>query len=327
METFIIAEMEESKPELAKFIIDGAGKASANAIQLQIWAAKHMMSPQRPEYNNLTKIELTQNDWIDLIGYSRSQYPEMKIYVCVYEHQSIDFIESLNIDGYKVNSSDLSNPYVLNKIAATNKPINLSVGASSLMEIQKAIECIQKSSHSIPTLMYGFQSFPTLPENIPLSYLNKLKTLFELPVGYQDHCDADSKMAYWLPAASIGIGIDIIEKHITHDRKLKGIDHESALNPNEFDKFVQMIHNLDEAMGNPLPKPFSDPEIKYREFQKKSIVASRNLSAGTKLTYDDLTFMRAEILGLPPDNISHIKGKRIRRNIDAFKPILIKDIE
>ena len=83
-------------------------------------------------------------------------------------------------------------------------------------------------------IMYGFQNFPTAPRDVHLNYMLKLKELFELPIGYQDHCDANEDSAFWLPAASVGMGINTLEKHITHDRSLKGIDHESALNPSEF---------------------------------------------------------------------------------------------
>ena len=316
----------EGSPKLAKKIIDGTAEASADAIQLQIWSLVHTMSPQRPEFELLKKIELSRNEWSDLVEYSKDQYPEMQIYICVYEHHSIDFIESLNINGYKINSSDLSNPYVLKKVAETGKPINLSVGASTISEIQSAIKYIRSSSDARITLMYGFQSFPTLPENVHLSYMNKLKTLFELPVGYQDHCDAESEQAFWLPAAAVGMGVDMLEKHITHDRSFKGIDHESALNPDEFLRFVEMVRILESAMGSPVPKPFSDPEIKYREFQKKSIVTSREILAGTELSYEDLIFMRAEKLGLAPDKITSVVGKKIRKNMLAFQPLVKTDI-
>ena len=46
--------------------------------------------------------------------------------------------------------------------------------------------------------------------------IEKLKELFELPIGYQDHCDAETEEAFWIPALSVGMGVSILEKHITH---------------------------------------------------------------------------------------------------------------
>lgn len=327
--TYIIAEMacsHEGDPELAKKIIDSTAVAKADAVQLQIWSLDDMMAPQRPEYEPLKKIELERDEWSGLVAYTRKKYPKMQIYVCVYEHHSVDFIKSLDIDGFKLNSSDLSNPYVLKKVAATGLPINLSIGASTLGEIQTAIEKIRATSNSRITLMYGYQNFPTRPDDVHLNYMMKLRELFELPIGYQDHCDAETESAFWLPAAAVGMGVDVLEKHITHDRSFKGIDHESALNPDEFVRFVKMVRILESAKGSSVPRPFSDDEIKYREFQKKSIVAERDLPAGTELTEKDLIFMRAESLGLSPDKLQTILGKTTKCDIPAFKPLSEGDV-
>jgi N,N'-diacetyllegionaminate synthase len=327
--SLIIAEMScshEGDLDLARKIIDAAANAKADAIQLQIWSLTHMMSPQRKEYELLKKIEFNQEQWKDLVLYSKKKYPNLKIYVCVYEHSSIDFIDALNIDGYKLNSSDLSNPLVLDKVAKKKKPINLSVGASTVLEIKNAIKRIKKISSSKITLMYGHQSFPTKPENVHMSYMSKLANQFKLPIGYQDHCDADHESGFWLPAASLGMNISILEKHITHDRSKKGIDHESALNPLEFTKFVEMVRCIEKAKGISTVRPFSDEELKYREFQKKSIVAVRDLKKGCILTHDDITFMRAETLGLAPDKIKIVIGKKLLKELKAFETILEKNI-
>jgi N,N'-diacetyllegionaminate synthase len=322
--TLIIAEMacsHEGDMGLAKNIIDGAYNAGADAIQLQIWSLENMMSPQRKEYELLERLEFSSAEWTELVNYCRLKYPEMLVYVCAYEHSTIEFIDSLGIDGFKLNSSDLSNPLVLEKAAKTGKPINLSVGASSIAEIGYAVYEIQRVSIGAITLMYGHQSFPTKPENVHMNHMSKLKNLFELPLGYQDHCDADQDSAFWLPAASLGMGVSVIEKHITHDRSLKGIDHESALNPDEFVKFVEMVRCIDAAKGISTPRTFTLEEIKYREFQKKSIVAANALSRGRILETNDISFMRAETLGFSPNQIDAVVGKTLTQDIAAFETI------
>ena len=326
---YVIAEMacsHEGKIDHALQIIDAASASKSDAIQLQIWDLRYMMSPQRKEYDLLKKLEFNREEWISIVDYIKNKHPSLDIYVCVYEHASIEFIDSLGIDGYKINSSDLSNPVVLEKVALTKKPINLSVGASTLSEIQSAIEIIRNKSNSKITLMYGHQSFPTLPENVNMNYMKTLGELFQLPIGYQDHSDADTESAFWLPAASVGMGVTVLEKHITHDRSYKGIDHESALNLDEFIKFVDMVKILTQAAGLSTPRSFSEDEIKYREFQKKSIVAAKNLNTGAILKEEDLMFMRADRLGMPPDKITDLIGKEIKNNITAYNPITLEDI-
>jgi len=227
LNTFIIAEMacsHEGDLDLARKIIKGAGRAGANAIQFQIWSLVDMVVPHHSEYEKLAKIELSRKEWSNLASWVRDSYPEMRIVACVYERSSVDFAENINVDAYKLHSGDLSNPYLIKHVAATGKRIDLSVGASTLDEIQTAIELIKGVSQTEIWLMYGYQNFPTRTEDVHLSYMMKLKQLFELPIGYQDHSDAETEAAFWLPAAAVGMGVDILEKHITHDRSCKGID-------------------------------------------------------------------------------------------------------
>jgi sialic acid synthase SpsE len=316
----------EGKLDLGKSIADASASAGADILQLQIWQAGFMMSPQRSEFALLQQIEIPKEEWASLVQYVRERHSGMKIYACVYEHQSIGFIDSLGVDGFKLNSSDLSNPLVLDKVAECHKPINLSVGASAISEIEQAIVRLKAVSEPSITLMYGFQNFPTDPVDVHLKFMETLKKEFNLPVGYQDHTDADVAGAFWLPAAAIGFGATVIEKHVTHDRALKGIDHESALNPDEFHDFVEMVKMVDSAAGSAEIRPFSPREEKYRQFQKKSIVAACALGQGAVLRKQDLLFMRAERLGLAPSSFELLLGRTLSRRVEAFQPLMEEDL-
>lgn len=327
---FVIAEMacsHEGDPALARKIIDGAGAAGADAIQFQIWLAQDMMVPQHPAFATLQRIELSRQAWSELAAYVRQNYPRLQIIACVYERASVDFAESLGVDAYKLHSSDLSNPYLVEYVAATGKRIDLSVGASTVEEIRTAVEWIRNSSDSEIWMMYGYQNFPTPTDAIHLDYMLKLRQLFEFPVGYQDHSDGNAPAAFWLPAAAAGMGVEILEKHITHDRAAKGIDHEAALNPEEFARFTAMLREIEAAKGSGRPRSFSAEELKYRKYSKKSLVASRTLPAGSEIGEGDLLFMRAEELGLPPDQSGRLLGRTTRREIPAYQLVLEEDVQ
>ena len=326
---YIIAEMacsHEGDPALARKIIDGAGKAGANAIQFQIWTLKDMVVPHHPDYDLLAGLEISKKEWAALAHYARSGYEKMDIIACVNEPGSVDFCEKINVDAYKLHSSDLSNPEIVKYVAATGKRIALSVGASTLDEIQSAVQWIRNTSDSPIWMMYGYQNFPTPTNAIHLDYMSALMELFQLPIGYQDHSDADTEGAFWLPAAAAGMGVDILEKHITYDRSLKGIDHEAALNPDEFLRFVAMVREIESARGVSLPRPFSEEELRYRKYSKKSIVAARDLTAGSELVRDDVFFMRSDSLGLPPDQFERLYGRTVKNDIAAYKLIQDDDV-
>jgi len=325
-QTHIIAEMacsHEGDPALARKIIDGAGAAGADSIQFQIWSLKDMVVPHHPDYQMLTRIELSRDVWRELANYVREKFPAMQIIACVYERSSVDFAQTIAVDAYKIHSADLSNPVLINHVAQTKKRIDLSVGASTTGEMQSALEWINSRD---TWLMYGYQGFPTPTDAINLNYMMKLKQLFELPVGYQDHSDANLPAAFWLPAAALGMGVDVLEKHITHDRSYKGIDHEAALNPDEFARFVEMVREIEAARGHSTPRPFSPEEVKYRKYSKKSLVAARDLAEGHIIAAEDLLFMRADSLGVPPDQGERLVNRKIRRPIAAYHLVTEDDL-
>jgi sialic acid synthase SpsE len=326
---YVIAEMacsHEGDPARARKIIDAAADSEADAVQFQIWLAQDVMVPHHPDFEKLTCIQLSREAWTELAQHARARRPQMEIIACVYERSSVDFGEQINVDAYKLHTADLSNPYLVKYVAATGKRIDLSVGASTITEIQTAIDWIRQTSNSNIWLMYGYQNFPTRTDDVHLDYMIKLRELFELPVGYQDHSDAETGAAFWLPAAALGMGADILEKHITHDRAYKGIDHEAALNPDEFKRFVAMAREIEAARGVGTPKTFSADEEKYRRYSKKSIVAGRALPKGTVVDLSDLVFMRAPELGLPPDRSDTLIGRATTRDLAAYELISEQDV-
>lgn len=326
--TYIIAEMacsHEGDPDLARTIIAGATKADADAIQFQIWKAKDMVVPSHPDLPLLKKIELSPETWKALATEVRSSAPEMDIIACVYERGVVDFCESIDVDAYKLHASDLSNPYLVKHVAGTGKRIDLSVGASTIEEISTAVKWIRDTSESEIWMMYGYQNFPTPTNAIHLDYMMALRDLFHLPIGYQDHTGGDLDGAFWLPAAAVGMGVDVLEKHITHDRTKKGVDYQAALNSDEFGRFVEMVREIEVAKGLAVPRPFSEEEMKYRIYSKKSVVAARNLPKNHLISEQDFYCIRSTSLGLPPDKADLLVGRKTGREISAYDNIFEED--
>jgi sialic acid synthase SpsE len=328
-QTFVIAEMacsHEGDPALARTIIDAAGAAGADAIQFQIWRVRDIMVPHHPDYGKNSRLQLPDRVWSELAAYVHGRHPHMQIIGCVQNRDVVDLCESFPVAAYKLHSSDLSNPEIVKQVAQTGRRIDLCVGASTLGEIETAIEWIRGASSSEIWLMYGLQLFPTRIDVIHLRYMMQLHHLFQLPVGYQDHCDGGAEAGFWLPAAAIGMGVEIVEKHITHDRSKKGIDHESALNPDEFARFVTMVRQIDLAMGSARPRPFSPEELAYRKYCKKSLVASGDIPAGTVIAAEHLLPRRTPSLGLPPDEAGRLLGRKAKRPLAANELVREEDV-
>ena len=217
--TYIIAEMacsHDGQADLAKRIIDGAGAAGASAIQFQIWDLQSLVVAQHSSYRKLRELELPADVWSSLAAYSRERHPRMDIIACVSEEASIRLAEKLNVDAYKIHAGDLENPGLLRNVAATGRRIDLCVGAATDAEIEVGVSTIRRTSSADLWLMYGYQVFPTPTEAIHLRSMQRLGEMFGLPIGYQDHSDAESSAAFYLPAAAAGVGVRIQEKPVSY---------------------------------------------------------------------------------------------------------------
>jgi sialic acid synthase SpsE len=98
------------------------------------------------------------------------------------------------------------------------------------------------------------------------------------------------------------------------------------LNPDEFLRFVEMVREIEAAKGSSTPRAFSAEEVKYRKYSKKSIVAGRDLSEGHTISLEDLLLMRADDLGLPPDQTQRLIGRSTKRSIPAYHLINEDDL-
>ncbi len=326
---YVIAEMacsHEGNPDLAKVIIDGAGKAGASAIQFQIWKLDEYASPSLPNYAVLQKLEMTPDAWRGLYVYAKKQYPNMDIIACVSEASSLKLTEEMGVAAYKIHAGDLTNPDFIKMVAKTGKRIDLAVGASTAEEVRAAIGWIREAGKSDIWLMYGYQNFPTRLDDVHLNHMLQLQEEFKVPVGYQDHSDANDRSAFTIPAAAVGIGIDIQEKHITHDRGKKGIDHEAALNPDEFAAFVRMCNDVVAARGQKEWRAFSADQEKYRAYARKSIVAAADIPAGTALAESHLMSLRHSPPALPPKDMSLLLGKKTTHAIATYEPVTEEDV-
>lgn len=296
-------------------IIEGVADAGGQAIQFQIWDWSTRVVDHHPAVETMKAVQFSPEQWHELASVVRNDFGALEIIGCVGENYAITLAIDLNVDAFKLHSSDLSNEHIVKGVAETGKRIDLSVGGSSPAEIEKALTWIAKTSSSDVWLMWGLQLFPTDVSSARIGFMRTLEAMFGVPVGYQDHCDGGSQAGFWLPAAALGQGCRIIEKHLTHDRSANGVDHEAALNPVEFGTFMNMVRDVTSGIGNPCVQPFSDGELRYRDYAKKSIVASRALNKDHCIELEDLNFLLSPARGLAPDQAYRLIGRTLNSNV------------
>ncbi len=303
-----MANSHEGNLSLAKKITKAASESGADAIKYQKFTPDELAEPSHELYNLYQNLQMTEKNWKHLISYAKSL--KLDVFVDVFGLKSAKSLSKYNITGFKIHSSDTSNPYILNYFAKISKPILFSTAGCSPKEIENAINILSTLKKEI-VLMHGFQGYPTKLEDLHLSRLTSLKEKFDLPVGLMDHISGDSKLALISPLVGIAKGATVIEKHITLDRKNKGLDYFSALNPDEFKEFVKLVKLTEKSLGNNSFE-FGKNETKYRLTHKKNPVAKVKIPKNTNLDYKMFNFVRTSVKQNP---ISSFTGKKLLKSL------------
>lgn len=326
MRTFIIAEAgvnHNGDWDTAMKLIDAASEAGADAIKFQTFKTENLVSrsAQKAEYQKITtwktetqfemlkKLELSEKAHHDLFQYCQQR--KIMFMSTPFDIESIDFLNNLGLELFKIPSGEITNLPYLRKIGKFNKKVILSTGMADLGEIEDALNVLTESGtpKNNIVVLHCNTEYPTPYEDVNLQAMLTIKEAFKVNVGYSDHT-----IGIEIPIAAVALGADVIEKHFTLDKNMPGPDHKASLEPKELKTMVEAIRNIEKALGDGVKK-VSASELKNRPIVRKSIVAARHIKKGEVFTGENITVKR------PGEGISPMKWDIIigRRASKAFK--------
>lgn len=319
--------------ENAKKLILAAANAGADYVKFQTFKADKLVSKEAQkaeyqkanlkedgdtQYDMLKKLEMSEAWHYELIKYANEC--SIKFLSTGFDEDSIDFLDSLNIDLFKVPSGEITNKPYLEHIAKKGKPIVISTGMSNLQEIKDAVEVIQKNhiTKNNITILHCNTEYPTPMQDVNLLAMKTIQNELGVQVGYSDHT-----LGIEIPIAAVALGAVLIEKHFTLDRNMVGPDHIASLTPVELKQMVNSIRNIELAIsGSGLKEP-SRSEIKNIEIVRKSIVAKSKILKGEKFTQSNITTKRPGT-GMSPMQWNHVIGKTANKDFNIDDLINLK---
>ena len=328
---YIIAEAgvnHNGSLELAKKLIDVAVEAGADAVKFQTFKTECLVceSAQKADYQKLTtskdesqfsmlkKLELTYNMHKELIDYCNQK--SIQFLFTPFDIESINMLEKLNVQCYKVPSGEITNFPYLREIGSKKKKIILSTGMSTLNEISEAIAILRKYGANDIAVLHCNTQYPTPMKDVNLKAIPMMAQKLKVPVGYSDHTKGIE-----VPIAAVALGASIIEKHFTLDCSMEGPDHKASMEPEELRTMVRAIRNIEKALGV-AEKVISESEKDNMNIVRKSIVASRSIVKGEMFSEDNLTAKRPGN-GISPMKWDEVLGKKASRNFEKDEQIII----
>lgn len=312
--------------DLARRLIDAASDAGADFVKFQTFKAKNLVSEfamqadyqkkntgeaDQSQFNMLKKLELDERAHIVLKDYCKTK--GIRFLSSAFDEVSIDFLDQLGIDIFKIPSGEITNKPYLQHIANKGKPVIMSTGMANLEEVKAAISVLlgEDLDKQKITVLHCNTEYPTPMKDVNLKAMQTIRDELDVKVGYSDHT-----LGIEIPIAATALGALVIEKHFTLDRNMPGPDHKASLEPAELKSMIKAIRNVELAISGSGIKTASDSEKPNISVARKSIHLRKRTISGTILTRDDLVMKRPGS-GISPMEIDNVIGRTLTETLEA----------
>ncbi|MDR2891651.1 MAG: N-acetylneuraminate synthase family protein [Deltaproteobacteria bacterium] len=237
-----------------------------------------------------------------------------------FDVEAVDFLEQCGVSAYKIASHNITDLPLLKKIARLKKRTFLSTGMCLLEEIDEAVAIFREENCEL-ILMHCVSSYPSDNSEANLAIIPFLKQRYQdCVVGYSGHEENSIISEY---AAVLGAAY--IERHITLDRTMPGFDHKISLDPAGLKELLERLKIVCSTMGR-AEKKISEKEMITRNKYRRSIVASRHLKKGERVS-EDMFAMKNPGTGLAPRCMYALIGKTVKEDIPVDTLVTVAQFE
>lgn len=325
---YVVAEMSgnhNGDVERALKIIDAAKDSGADAVKIQTYRADTItIDHDAPEfvvdgglwggrklYDLYDEAHLPWN-WHEQL-FSHARKIGITLFSAPFDFTAVDLLESLGAPAYKIASPEIVDTPLIQRVAATGKPMIISTGMANLAEIEEAVAAARGAGAKEIAVLHCVSAYPTPPEESNLATIADLAERLDTVTGLSDHT-LDTTVA----TLAVGLGASLIEKHFTLARSDGGVDSAFSLEPSELARLVRDVRVARAATG--APAYGATASEKGTLVFRRSLYVIADVKAGEPLTSDNVRSIRPA-LGLPPKMLSQVIGKKAARDLKRGEPL------
>lgn len=327
---FIIAEMSGNHNhslERALKIIETAAKCGADALKLQTYTADTITINQRGGlfdikddtslWKNRNLYELYQEahtpwEWHEAM-FKCAADNGIICFSTPFDDTAVDFLENLGTPAHKIASFENNHFPLLKKVAQTGKPVIMSTGASTLANLDEAVNILRENGCKDLVLLKCTSNYPASPENSNVRTIPHMRELFQCEIGLSDHT-----MGIGVPCAAVTLGATVIEKHFCLSRAEGGVDSAFSLEPDELKSLVIETERAWQSLGN-VQYGVQESEKKSLLF-KRSIYVVKDIKRGESFTEENIRVIRPGD-GMPPKYYESLLGKVANADLKGGTPL------
>lgn len=327
---FIIAEMSgnhnQSLDQAIK-IVEAVAESGAHALKIQTYTADTMtlnikdkdflITDQKSLWNGQSLYELykkayTPWEWHGPI-FKRARELGLIPFSTPFDETAVDFLEKLEVPFYKIASFENNDIPLIEKVAATGKPMIISTGMATIAEIDETVRAAKAAGCEQIVLLKCTSAYPATPENTNILTIPHMRELFDCEVGLSDHTGGIG-----VAVASVALGATVIEKHFVLDRKAGGIDAAFSMEPNEMKSLVEETERAWMSLGKIKYGP-TESEVSSLQF-RRSIYAAFDIKKGETFTSNNIRIIRPGF-GMKPKYYKNLLGRKADKDYKFGDPI------
>jgi N-acetylneuraminate synthase len=255
---YIIAEIginHNGDVNIAKKLIDLAAFAGCDAVKFQkrtidvVYSAEELAKPRENPFGTTNGdlkygLEFGLKEYKEINKYCRDK--KIMWFASCWDEGSVDFIEQFKVPCYKIASASLTDDGLLKYTRAKGKPIILSVGMSTLAQVDHAVKVLGKKDL---ILLHTCSAYPSDYSDLNLKVIPTIRERYNVPVGYSGH-----ETGIASSSAAVAIGACVVERHITLDRAMWGSDQAASLGTSGIIKLVKDIRLVEISLGDGVKK-------------------------------------------------------------------------
>jgi N-acetylneuraminate synthase len=327
---FVIAEMSGNHNrslERAFEIVDAAASTGAHALKIQTYTPDtmtidlderefHIADPSSPwagaSLYGLYREAYTPWEWHAPI-FARARERGLIAFSTPFDATAVDFLESLDAPCYKIASFENTDLPLIERVAATGKPVIISTGMATTEEIAEAVAAARGAGCRDLVLLKCTSTYPASPVDSNLLTIPVMRERFGCQIGLSDHTPGVGAAA-----ASVALGATVIEKHLTLRRADGGVDSAFSLEPAEFTQLVTETTRAWQSLGEVSDGPIA-AERASLQF-RRSLYVVQDMKAGEPFTADNVRAIRPG-LGLPPKFATQVLGRRVAKDVRRGTPL------
>lgn len=325
---YIVAEMSANHLgdlRRAFAILEAARDAGVDAVKMQTYTADTItLDHDGPEFlihgglwdgrrlHELYQEAHTPWDWHEAL-FAKAKELGLVLFSSPFDETAIDLLESLDAPAYKIASFELVDIPLIQRAAASGKPVIMSTGMADLGEIETAVRAAREAGCEQLLLLHCVSGYPTPVEDSNLLTLPHLAQAFGCPVGLSDHTPGTA-----VAVAAVALGAAMVEKHFTLRRADGGPDAAFSLEPEELADLTRNCRAAHAALGcvNYARAPSEQRSAAFR----RSLYVTKPIRAGESLSADNVRSVRPAN-GLPPKFLPEVLGRRARVDLAAGTPL------